>query len=262
MIKSDSVDQDLLPLSIREVTIAYHRKPVLWEVNLDIPTGKLVGLVGPNGAGKSTMLKAIMGIMPLLSGSVRIFGKPYSEVRQRVAYVPQRESVDWDFPASVLDVVLMGFYGRIGWFGRVTRQHQQLAMEALDRVGMAEFAQRQISQLSGGQQQRTFLARALIQPADLFLLDEPFAAVDASTEQALVSIMRSLQEAGKTIIVVHHDLHTVPEYFDYLVLLNMRVVAAGPMETTFHQENLQKTYGGKLTILEQVSEAMRNREAP
>ena len=262
MIKSDSVDQDLLPLSIREVTIAYHRKPVLWEVNLDIPTGKLVGLVGPNGAGKSTMLKAIMGIMPLLSGSVRIFGKPYSEVRQRVAYVPQRESVDWDFPASVLDVVLMGFYGRIGWFGRVTRQHQQMAMEALDRVGMAEFAQRQISQLSGGQQQRTFLARALIQPADLFLLDEPFAAVDASTEQALVSIMRSLQEAGKTIIVVHHDLHTVPEYFDYLVLLNMRVVAAGPMETTFHQENLQKTYGGKLTILEQVSEAMRNREAP
>jgi manganese/zinc/iron transport system ATP- binding protein len=262
VIKSDSVDQDLLPLSIREVTIAYHRKPVLWEVNLDIPTGKLVGLVGPNGAGKSTMLKAIMGIMPLLSGSVRIFGKPYSEVRQRVAYVPQRESVDWDFPASVLDVVLMGFYGRIGWFGRVTRQHQQMAMEALDRVGMAEFAQRQISQLSGGQQQRTFLARALIQPADLFLLDEPFAAVDASTEQALVSIMRSLQDAGKTIIVVHHDLHTVPEYFDYLVLLNMRVVAAGPMETTFHQENLQKTYGGKLTILEQVSEAMRNREAP
>ena len=209
MIKSDSVDQDLLPLSIREVTIAYHRKPVLWEVNLDIPTGKLVGLVGPNGAGKSTMLKAIMGIMPLLSGSVRIFGKPYSEVRQRVAYVPQREIVDWDFPASVLDVVLMGFYGRIGWFGRVTRQHQQMAMEALDRVGMAEFAQRQISQLSGGQQQRTFLARALIQPADLFLLDEPFAAVDASTEQALVSIMRSLQEAGKTIIVVHHDLHLV-----------------------------------------------------
>ncbi len=251
-----------LPLSIREVTIAYQRKPVLWEVNLDIPRGSLVGLVGPNGAGKSTLLKAIMGMMPLLSGQVRIFGKSYSEVRQRVAYVPQRESVDWDFPASVLDVVLMGFYGRLGWFGRISRQHQQKAMEALERVGMAEFAQRQISQLSGGQQQRTFLARALIQPADLFLLDEPFAAVDASTEQALVTILRALQSEGKTIIVVHHDLHTVPEYFDYLVLLNMRVVAAGPMETTFHQENLQKTYGGKLTILEQVSEAMRNREAP
>lgn len=251
-----------LPLSIREVTIAYQRKPVLWEVNLDIPRGSLVGLVGPNGAGKSTLLKAIMGMMPLLSGQVRIFGKSYSEVRQRVAYVPQRESVDWDFPASVLDVVLMGFYGRLGWFGRISRQHQQKAMEALERVGMAEFAQRQISQLSGGQQQRTFLARALIQPADLFLLDEPFAAVDASTEQALVTILRALQSEGKTIIVVHHDLHTVPEYFDYLVLLNMRVVAAGPMKTTFHQENLQKTYGGKLTILEQVSEAMRNREAP
>ncbi len=262
MINTDTSHLHSLPLSMREVTIAYHRKPVLWEVNLDIPTGKLVGLVGPNGAGKSTMLKAIMGLIPLLSGTVQIFGKPYAEVRDRVAYVPQRESVDWDFPASVLDVVLMGFYGRIGWFGRITRQHQQQAMEALDRVGMAEFAQRQISQLSGGQQQRTFLARALIQPADLFLLDEPFAAVDASTEQALVHIMRSLQQAGKTIIVVHHDLHTVPDYFDYLVLLNMRVVAAGPMETTFHQENLQKTYGGKLTILEQVSEAIRNREAP
>lgn len=262
MINTDSVHIDTLPLCMREVTIAYHRKPVLWEVNLQIPPGKLVGLVGPNGAGKSTMLKAIMGLMPLLSGNVQIFGKPYAEVRERVAYVPQRESVDWDFPASVLDVVLMGFYGRIGWFGRITRQHQQQAMEALERVGMAEFAQRQISQLSGGQQQRTFLARALIQPADLFLLDEPFAAVDASTEQALVNIMRALQQAGKTIIVVHHDLHTVPEYFDYLVLLNMRVVAAGPMESTFHQENLQKTYGGKLTILEQVSEAIRNREAP
>lgn len=262
MINTDSILIDTLPLCMREVTIAYHRKPVLWEVNLQIPPGKLVGLVGPNGAGKSTMLKAIMGLMPLLSGNVQIFGKPYAEVRERVAYVPQRESVDWDFPASVLDVVLMGFYGRIGWFGRITRQHQQQAMEALERVGMAEFAQRQISQLSGGQQQRTFLARALIQPADLFLLDEPFAAVDASTEQALVNIMRALQQAGKTIIVVHHDLHTVPEYFDYLVLLNMRVVAAGPMESTFHQENLQKTYGGKLTILEQVSEAIRNREAP
>lgn len=262
MINTDSIHIDTLPLCMREVTIAYHRKPVLWEVNLQIPPGKLVGLVGPNGAGKSTMLKAIMGLMPLLSGNVQIFGKPYAEVRERVAYVPQRESVDWDFPASVLDVVLMGFYGRIGWFGRITRQHQQQAMEALERVGMAEFAQRQISQLSGGQQQRTFLARALIQPADLFLLDEPFAAVDASTEQALVNIMRALQQAGKTIIVVHHDLHTVPEYFDYLVLLNMRVVAAGPMESTFHQENLQKTYGGKLTILEQVSEAIRNREAP
>jgi manganese/zinc/iron transport system ATP- binding protein len=251
-----------LPIHIREMTIAYHRKPVLWEVNLDIPQGKLVGLVGPNGAGKSTLLKAIMGMMPLLSGSVRIFGETYANVRQRVAYVPQRESVDWDFPASVLDVVLMGFYGRINWWSRITRQHQQLAMEALDRVGMAELAQRQISQLSGGQQQRTFLARALIQPADLFLLDEPFAAVDASTEQALVSILRALQSEGKTILVVHHDLHTVPEYFDYLVLLNMRIVAAGPMETTFHQDNLQKTYGGKLTLLEQVSEAMRHREAP
>jgi manganese/zinc/iron transport system ATP- binding protein len=262
MTKADSLETQTYPLSMREVTIAYHRKPVLWEVNLDIPAGKLVGLVGPNGAGKSTMLKAIMGLMPLLSGSVQLFGKTYAEARHRVAYVPQRESVDWDFPASVLDVVLMGFYGRIGWLGRITRQHQQQAMEALERVGMAEFAQRQISQLSGGQQQRTFLARALTQPADLFLLDEPFAAVDASTEQALVHIMRALQQAGKTIMVVHHDLHTVPEYFDYLVLLNMRVVAAGPMESTFHQENLQKTYGGKLTILEQVSEAIRNREAP
>ncbi|MFO1064464.1 MAG: metal ABC transporter ATP-binding protein [Pirellulales bacterium] len=249
-----------LPLSVRDVTVAYQRKPVLWNVTLDVPAGSLVGLVGPNGAGKSTLLKTVVDMVPRVSGSVRIFGEEYRRVRKRLAYVPQRESVDWDFPATALDVVLMGTYGRLGWFRPVGSTERKAAMEALAAMELEHFAHRQISQLSGGQQQRTFLARALVQQADLYLMDEPFAAVDAATEKAIVRLMRDLQSAGKTIIVVHHDLHTVPEYFDHVVLLNTRLVAAGPTEQVFTKENQQKTYGGKLTLLDEVGEAMRRRE--
>ena len=249
-----------VPLSVYDLTVAYHRKPVVWDVSFDIPAGSLVGVVGPNGAGKSTLLKAIMDLTPRASGRIRVFGAPYRQNRRRVGYVPQRESVDWDFPVDVLDVVTMGLYSRIGWCLPVRAKHKKLAMAALERVGMAELAGRQISQLSGGQQQRTFLARALVQEADLYLMDEPFAAVDASTERAIVEILRGMKQDGRTAVVIHHDLQTVPEYFDYVILLNMRVVAAGPVDEVFTSENLQKTYGGRLTLLDEVTEAMRRRE--
>jgi manganese/zinc/iron transport system ATP- binding protein len=248
------------PLSIHDMTVAYHRKPVLWDIELDLPEGRLVGLIGPNGAGKSTLLKAVMDLVPKASGRVLVFGKPYRQNRRRVGYVPQRESVDWDFPVSVLDVVTMGCYGRIGWFWPVRAKHRRQAMEALDRVGIAELAHRQISQLSGGQQQRTFLARALVQNADLYLMDEPFAAVDAATETAIVELLRELRSTGKTALVVHHDLQTAAEYFDHVVLINTRIVAHGPTQRVFTKENLQKTYGGKLTLLDQAAEALRRQE--
>lgn len=249
-----------VPLSVDDLTVAYHRKPVIWDVGFDIPAGSLVGIVGPNGSGKTTLLKAAMDLIPRASGRVRVFGDTYRRNRDRVGYVPQRESVDWDFPVDALDVVTMGLYSEVGWCLPVRRRHRQAAMEALDRVGIADLARRQISQLSGGQQQRTFLARALVQDADLYLMDEPFAAVDAATERAIVDILREMKNRGKTAVVIHHDLPTVPEYFDYVVLLNMRVVAHGPVEDVFTPDNLHKTYGGRLTLLDEVSEAMRRRE--
>ena len=248
------------PLSVYDLTVAYHRKPVIWDVGFDVPPGSLVGVVGPNGAGKSTLLKAILDLIPRASGRIQVFGQPYAQNRHRVGYVPQRESVDWDFPISAQDVVTMGLYRQIGWCRPVLRRHRQSAMEALSRVGIGELAHRQISQLSGGQQQRTFLARALVQNADLYLMDEPFAAVDAATEKTIVEILREMKQAGKTSLVIHHDLHTVPEYFDYVVLLNMRIVAHGPTETVFTRDNLEKTYGGRLTLLDEATEAMRRRE--
>lgn len=241
------------PLSIHDLTVAYQRRPVLWDVDLEVPAGKLTAIVGPNGAGKSTMLKAALGLIPRSSGTVTIFGKPPSRQRAAVAYVPQRETVDWDFPVSALDVVAMGLYRRIGWCLPVGRKHRQLAREALERVGMADWADRQISQLSGGQQQRVFLARALVQDAQLYLMDEPFAGVDAATERAIVEVLRTLRERGRTVVAVHHDLTTVPTYFDHVVLLNMRVVATGPVEATFTEENLHKTYGGRLTLLTEAA---------
>ena len=248
------------PLSVYDLTVAYDRKPVIWDIGFDLPEGQLIGVVGPNGAGKSTLLKAIMDLIPRASGRLMVFGDTYANSRKRVGYVPQRESVDWQFPVSALDVVTMGLYDDIGWFFPVRKKHRDLALEALDRVGIADLANRQISQLSGGQQQRTFLARALVQDADLYLMDEPFAAVDAATERAIVEILRDLKERRKTAVVIHHDLQTVPEYFDHVVLLNMRIVAHGPVEDTFTSENLQKTYGGRLTLLDEVTEAMRRRE--
>lgn len=236
-------------LAVRDLTVAYAEKPVLWDVDLDVPSASLAAIVGPNGAGKSTLIKAILGLVPTAAGTVTLFGKPYSQVRKRVGYVPQRGSVDWDFPTTVLDVVMMGLYGKLGWFRRPGRSERERALECLREVGMADFAHRQISQLSGGQQQRVFLARALAQDADLYFMDEPFAGVDATTERAIIAILQRLRDAGKTVLVVHHDLQTAPEYFDYLILLNVRVIASGGMHRTFTSENLQKAYGGKIAFL-------------
>lgn len=240
------------------MTVAYQNRPVLWDIDLDLSAGRLVGVIGPNGAGKSTLLKAALDLIPRVSGRVNVFGRPYREQRHLVAYVPQRESVDWDFPVTALDVVAMGLYGKLGWFRRVGRAEKQAAREALDRVGMGDYAERQIRQLSGGQQQRVFLARALIQDAPLTLMDEPFAGVDAATEKAIVGLLEALRSAGKTVLVVHHDLQTIAEYFDDLVMLNMRVVAYGPTSEVFHADNLRKTYGGKLTVLDRVGQAWRS----
>ncbi|MEZ6057138.1 MAG: ABC transporter ATP-binding protein [Planctomycetaceae bacterium] len=244
------------PLAIHDLTIAYQRRPVVWDVDYNAPPEKLVAIIGPNGAGKSTLLKGCLGLVPTISGEVHFFGRPYSEDRGRVAYVPQRTSVDWDFPVSALDVVTMGLYRQIGWFRWIGKRHRQQALEALDRVGLADLARRQISQLSGGQQQRVFLARALVQNADLYLMDEPFAGVDARTERAIVELLRGLRSEGKTALVVHHDLQTVTEYFDEVLLLNMRLIASGPVEIVFNEENLKRTYGGRLALLDQIGSRM------
>ena len=244
------------PLSIHAMTVAYRRKPVLWDVDYDAPPGNLIAIVGPNGAGKSTLIKACLGLVPRASGQVEFWGQPYKKVRSRVGYVPQRESVDWDFPVSALDVVCMGRYRKIGWFLPVTRKHKEAALGCLERVGMRDLADRQISQLSGGQQQRVFLARALAQEADLYFMDEPFAGVDASTERAIVEVLRELRSAGRTAVVVHHDLSTAADYFDHAVLLNMRVVDSGPVRSVLTRDNLHKTYGGRLTTLSEAAEAI------
>ena len=238
------------PLSIHDMTVAYQRKPVIWDIDYVAPAGKLVAIVGPNGAGKSTLINAALELIPRASGQVRFFGEHYRKQRHRVGYVPQRESVDWDFPVSALDVVVMGLYRKIGWCLPVLPRHRKTALAALDRVGMADYAHRQIRRLSGGQQQRVFLARALVQDADLYLMDEPFTGVDAATERAIVEILRELRSLGKTALVVHHDLQTVTEYFDEVILLNMRLVATGPVERVFTTDNLRKTYGGRLMLLE------------
>lgn len=257
--KLSPADSESTPLEIHDLTVAYHKKPVLWGIDIAVPKGKLVGIVGPNGAGKSTLIKAIMGILPVSSGWVKIFGKPYKKNLTRVGYVPQRESVDWDFPVSVMDVVLMGRYGRLGLIKRPSKHDRDVARECLEKVKMLPYANRQISNLSGGQQQRVFLARALAQESDLYFMDEPFAGVDAATESAIIELLHELKEKGKTLLVVHHDLPTARNYFDMLLLLNMRVVAFGPTEEVFTYDLLQKTYGGRLTILSEVAEAVRQK---
>lgn len=240
-------------LELHDLTVSYAKKPVLYGVDVQVPQGALVGIIGPNGAGKSTMIRAIMGLTPISGGWVQIFGETFEKSRHRVGYVPQREQVDWDFPVNVMDVVLMGRYGRLGWLRRVTKEDKKIAEESLDKVGMLPFRNRQIANLSGGQQQRVFLARALAQQSDFYLMDEPFAGVDATTERAIVTLLQDLQSQGKTILVVHHDLTTAKEYFDHLLLLNMRLVAFGKTEDVFTMEQLQKTYGGRLTILSDVA---------
>lgn len=241
------------PLTIRDLTVAYHEQPVLWDVDVTFPAAGLCAVVGPNGAGKSTLLKASLGLIPVASGTVRFFGQPLQSVRRRVAYVPQRTSVDWDFPTDAQDVVTMGLYGRLGWFRRPGQAEREAALHALERVRLADLAGRQISQLSGGQQQRVFLARALAQQADVYLMDEPFAGVDATTERAILGVMQELQREGRTVIVVHHDLETVRDYFDHLTLLNVEVVASGPLGAVFTAAHLEAAYGAKTRFLREVT---------
>jgi len=229
-------------IEVRDLTVAYNESPVLWDVDLDIEPGKATAIVGPNGAGKSTLLKAVLGLVPIAAGATRIYGAKLETVRNRVAYIPQRGTVDWDFPTTALDVVTMGRYGRIGWFRRPGKADRAIAAECLAKVAMADFAKRQISQLSGGQQQRVFLARALAQEADLYLMDEPFVGVDAVTERAIVQLLHDVRDAGNTVVAVHHDLESVRDYFDNVVLLNVRLIESGPVAEVFTEENLRRTY--------------------
>ena len=248
-IGSDNTDIHA-PLLVRGLTVAYDDKPALWDLDYKAPERGLVAVVGPNGAGKSTMIKAILGLVPRLSGNVSVFGQPSRRARRRIAYVPQRTAVDWDFPASAVDVVTMGLYGKIGWGRPVRRRHRETAYTYLDRVGMADFGNRQIGQLSGGQQQRVFLARALAQEANLYLMDEPFSGVDAATERAIVEVMHEVRANGATVICVHHDLQTVSDYFDHALVLNVRRVAAGRIRDILTEEVLQAAYGGRLAPTE------------
>lgn len=243
-------------LEIHDLTVAYHKKPVLWGIDLAVEAGSLVGIIGPNGAGKSTLIKACMGLLPLSSGWVEIFGQPLKKSRNRVGYIPQRESIDWDFPVTAFDVVLMGRYGHIGLFRWPSKKDRDLANECLASVGMSSFANRQISHLSGGQQQRVFLARALAQRSDVYFMDEPFSGVDARTEESIITLLRELRDDGKTVFVVHHDLSTADEYFDQLMLVNQRLVAFGETKKVFTPGLIQKTYGGRLSIMTEVAEAL------
>ncbi|MBI5388797.1 metal ABC transporter ATP-binding protein [Candidatus Woesearchaeota archaeon] len=244
-----TAQQPTLALDVADLTVAYDEKPVLWDIDVQIPSGLLVAVVGPNGAGKSTLLKTILGLMKPAAGRVHIFGKPYAAQRHLVGYVPQRTSVDWDFPTTVLDVVMMGLYGKLGWIKRPGKKEKELATQSLQKVGMEQFAHRQISQLSGGQQQRVFLARALVQDAALYFMDEPFAGVDATTEKAIITLLQELRKQGKTVIVVHHDIQTLKEYFDWVLLLNVRKIALGPVHESVTPQNLHKTYGGRAAFL-------------
>ena len=247
-------------LEIHDLIVSYQKKPVLYGVDLAVPEGSMVGVVGPNGAGKSTLIKTVMGLVSHAHGWVKVFGGDLKDSIKRVGYVPQRESVDWDFPVSVMDVVLMGCYGRSGLIKRPGRMEKEKAMEALEKVGLEAYSKRQISNLSGGQQQRVFLARALAQESDLYLMDEPFAGVDAATEVAIVELLGQIRDQGKTLIVVHHDLATAREYFDMILLLNMRVVGFGETNEVFNADLLQKTYGGRLTVLSEIAGEVAKQE--
>ena len=239
-----------LAVHVEDLTVSYRAKPVLWDIDLDIPPGVMAAIIGPNGAGKSTLLKSILGMVKPTAGHITLFGAAYARQRRRVGYVPQRSSVDWDFPTTALDVTVMGLYGQLGWLKRPRGGDRARAMEALAKVGMADLANRQISQLSGGQQQRVFLARALVQDADVYFLDEPLAGVDATTERSIVRLLQGLRDTGKTIVVVHHDLQTVRSYFDWLFILNVRAIAQGPVAQVYTAANLHKAYGGQIALLD------------
>lgn len=249
-------------IEAHNLTVLYGRKPALWNVDFSLPRGKVIGIMGPNGSGKSTLLKSIMGVATPTSGYTRVYDKELDEVRDKVSYVPQRQDIDWDFPASVWEVVSMGRFQKRGLFKKLTSEDKDIIAESLEKVNMLGYAKRQISQLSGGQQQRVFLARALAQQGDLFLMDEPFAGVDISTEEMIISLLKEMKDAGKTLVIVHHDLHTAQSYFDWLVLLNTRLIACGATADVFNDQVLTDTYGGKLTTISKISQELENKEFP
>jgi len=248
-------------LRVDQLTVNYDKTPVLWDVHFEIPEGKLVGIIGPNGAGKSTLLKSLLGMTKPLSGVIEFYGKPFKKVRNQIAYVPQRSSVDWDFPITAFDLVLMGRYGKLGYFKWAKASDKEAARRALDMVGMLAFADRQISQLSGGQQQRLFIARALLQDADFYLMDEPFAGVDMATEKAIIGLMDALKAEGKTLCVVHHDLGTVDTYFDWVIMLNTCLIASGPVAEVFHKETIMRTYGRGANLLDEAVKLTQNKSS-
>lgn len=249
-------------VEVHNLTVAYDQVPVLWDVDFELPKGKIIGIIGPNGSGKTTLLKSIMGLIKPASGYSKIFDKSLDSVRDKVAYVPQRESVDWDFPASVKDVVEMGRYRKNQLLRRLTKTDKQLVETAIEKVKLTALKDRQISQLSGGQQQRVFLARALAQGAEIFFMDEPFVGVDATTESAILDLLSEMRDEGKTVVIVHHDLQTVSGYFDYLVLLNTRLIASGPTDEVLTKENLSNAYGGQLTLLSKIQSIIKEKSFP
>jgi manganese/zinc/iron transport system ATP- binding protein len=247
---------DNSPLIVKHLNMRYQHNPVLTDVSFSIPEGKTIAIVGPNGAGKSTLLKGIMGLESVMSGESLFFGDSLEKKRLAVAYVPQRDESDWDFPINVMDVVLMGRHGQLKFWQRPTKIDIKIAEQALEQVSMSEFKNRQIVELSGGQQQRVFLARALAQKASLYLMDEPFAGVDVTTEKAIINLFNDLKSENKTIVCVHHDLNTVGDYFDWTILVNARLIAAGPTKEVLTAENLNKTYGGRLSLLNEMTERL------
>ncbi len=249
-------------IEAHNLTVVYGRKPALWNVDFKLPEKQVIGIMGPNGSGKSTLLKSIMGVIKPTSGFTRVYDQELDKVRHKVSYVPQRQEIDWDFPASVWDIVAMGRYQKRGLFKKLTSEDKDIVTDSLEKVNMLGYAKRQISQLSGGQQQRVFLARAIAQQGDLFLMDGPFAGVDIATEEMIISLIKDMKDAGKTLVIVHHDLHTAQSYFDHLVLLNTRLVACGPTSEVFTDQILTDTYGGRLTTIAKISQEMENKEFP
>lgn len=240
-------------LSIEQLTVNYEKTPVLWDLSFDVPKGGLVGIIGPNGAGKSTLIKTVLGLIKPLSGKIEFFGNPISSFRKKISYVPQKESVDWDFPITVFDLVLMGSYGKLGLLKRPGKKEKERAWEKLKEVGMEGFAKRQIDELSGGQKQRVFIARALMQEAEIYFMDEPLAGIDVSSTQVIFALLQKLQKEGKTIFIVHHDLQSVPLLFSWVILLNMSLIASGPVSEVFIPELIDKTYGKDKKVLDQVA---------
>lgn len=248
-------------LKVSGLTVHYHDAPVLWDIGFELPRGTFVGILGPNGAGKSTLIKAILELIPAVSGSIWVDKKPIGEMRKKIAYVPQREAVDWDFPITVKQLVLMGCYPRLGCLTPISKKDHQKALECLEKVGIIDYAERQISQLSGGQQQRAFLARALMQDADIYFLDEPLAGVDHTTEEIVIGLLRDLVKQNKTVLMVHHDLNRVEDYFSWVLMLNMRLIAIGPTATTFIRPTIEKTYAKNFSLMDETAKLSHNLSA-